>query len=322
MGARTASAVPPVHPVAGLVRSSSPAVLRDEVATRVTPHEVTSAGDPLDGAVGVLPMPSTRLVFIRYGGEVVVEAPATGDRVVAVVPLGPMGVVLGAARARVEDVAFMLERADRTLMRPDPWAGSLVLAADDERLARHRSTVFGDAEVAASPFGQSRAIAHGCRSAWNAVTTLPDSTPEEVVGAFLGVVEDQILTSMVLAWDQDSAGDDPLKGADSRVRELRDWLRANHGVGVGIVQMAQAVGLSVRQLQAVVQRCTGQTPTELLREVRLAQARSRLVDADPAHATVSSIAHRSGFAHLGRFSVQYRERFGESPSATLRGMGQ
>jgi len=34
--------------------------------------------------------------------------------------------------------------------------------------------------------------------------------------------------------------------------------------------------------------------------------------------TVTDIALRSGFLELGRFSVEYRQMFGESPSETLR----
>jgi len=33
--------------------------------------------------------------------------------------------------------------------------------------------------------------------------------------------------------------------------------------------------------------------------------------------SISSIALRWGFGHLGRFSVAYRKRYGESPSQTL-----
>ncbi|WP_414688000.1 helix-turn-helix domain-containing protein [Mycobacterium sp.] len=33
--------------------------------------------------------------------------------------------------------------------------------------------------------------------------------------------------------------------------------------------------------------------------------------------TVSDTAYRWGFAHLGRFAVAYRNKFGESPSETL-----
>src|SRR5262249_19712723 len=37
-----------------------------------------------------------------------------------------------------------------------------------------------------------------------------------------------------------------------------------------------------------------------------------------SRARVADIAARCGFNHVGRFAAQYRERYGESPSATLR----
>jgi transcriptional regulator GlxA family with amidase domain len=44
-----------------------------------------------------------------------------------------------------------------------------------------------------------------------------------------------------------------------------------------------------------------------------------LMDATPADGiTVTSVAERRGFHHLGSFGVEYRKRWGESPSQTLR----
>ncbi len=47
------------------------------------------------------------------------------------------------------------------------------------------------------------------------------------------------------------------------------------------------------------------------------RARQALLGPEPA-SSVTGIALDWGFAHLGRFSVEYRERFGECPSQTLR----
>ena len=54
-----------------------------------------------------------------------------------------------------------------------------------------------------------------------------------------------------------------------------------------------------------------------LRSVRLDSVRGELQAPGPG-TTVAAVAHRWGFAHLGRFTAYYRRRYGESPSQTLR----
>ena len=309
-----------------LVSSSLHSVLRDEVAARTTPHEVTPLGDSLDGRVGVLSLPESRLVFVRYGGDVIVEAPATGSRVVATVPLGPMGVSVGTdPRTRTCESGFLLSRIDSTLMRPDPWAGSLVVASEEVRLADHRRAVLGpevDSHLEHGDMrglGRSTLLEHACRQAWRVTSTLPPGIPEDTLTDFFAALEDHILTALVLAWSHEEVLGDTF--GDSRVDLLLDWLRENHGVRVSVTEMAAAVGLSVRQLQSSVQRTLGISPSALLRDVRLVAAHHALKDSDPHTTTVARIAHQHGIVHLGRFSSSYRARFGESPSITLHRHG-
>jgi REP element-mobilizing transposase RayT len=50
----------------------------------------------------------------------------------------------------------------------------------------------------------------------------------------------------------------------------------------------------------------------------LERVREELTDAEAGEgATVTAIAERWGFNHLGSFAVLYRKRWGESPSQTL-----
>jgi AraC-like DNA-binding protein len=55
----------------------------------------------------------------------------------------------------------------------------------------------------------------------------------------------------------------------------------------------------------------------LLHEVRLRRAHEDLLQAPPG-TRVTDVALRWGLGHLGRFSRDYLEAFGESPSETLR----
>jgi AraC-like DNA-binding protein len=85
--------------------------------------------------------------------------------------------------------------------------------------------------------------------------------------------------------------------------------------------LAAEVGVSVRALHAGFRSTTDLGPMTYLRHVRLARVHEDLVHADPATTTVSSLARNWGFAHLGRFSAAYAQRYGQPPSATLRSAG-
>ncbi|MFC7527723.1 AraC family transcriptional regulator [Actinoplanes sp. GCM10030250] len=85
-----------------------------------------------------------------------------------------------------------------------------------------------------------------------------------------------------------------------------------------VADLAVLSGMSVRSLQEGFRRHVGLAPMAYLQQIRLTRAREALRRGDPARITVATVAHRWGFAHLGRFASAYRKRFGESPSETLR----
>ena len=80
--------------------------------------------------------------------------------------------------------------------------------------------------------------------------------------------------------------------------------------------LAMAVALVASDASAQVQGVV--PPCRHLRMVRLFQVRRALSSAHGQVVTVTAIATSFGFAELGRFSVEYRKVFGESPSVTLR----
>jgi transcriptional regulator GlxA family with amidase domain len=82
--------------------------------------------------------------------------------------------------------------------------------------------------------------------------------------------------------------------------------------------LAREVAVSARSLQEGFHRGTGVPPMRYLRDVRLDRVHTDLLAAAWESTTVAHIAHRWGFLYLGRFAANYREKFGETPSETLR----
>lgn len=101
------------------------------------------------------------------------------------------------------------------------------------------------------------------------------------------------------------------------VHRVQEYLRAHAHEPVNAAQLAEVAGCSLRGLYAGFQEFCGQSPMQYLRELRLERVRCDLLSGGPA-ISVSGVALRWGFAHLGRFSAEYKARFGEHPSETLR----
>ncbi|MER5253553.1 MULTISPECIES: AraC family transcriptional regulator [unclassified Streptomyces] len=83
--------------------------------------------------------------------------------------------------------------------------------------------------------------------------------------------------------------------------------------------LAVEARVGVRWLQEAFRRYVGMSPMAYVRDVRLTRVHDELRAAQPGALSVSEVAHRWGFSHLGRFAEQYHARFGELPSQTLRG---
>ena len=101
------------------------------------------------------------------------------------------------------------------------------------------------------------------------------------------------------------------------VRRALDAMRANVGRDWTVVDLATAAGVSSRTLQRQFKMFLGKTPHAALRDIRFECARRELLQSRPDE-KVMDLALRSGFAHCGRFSIEYRHRYGETPSQTLK----
>ncbi|MFE2407486.1 AraC family transcriptional regulator [Kitasatospora sp. NPDC057904] len=90
---------------------------------------------------------------------------------------------------------------------------------------------------------------------------------------------------------------------------------------ISVADMAVAARVSVRSLRAGFRSRLGTTPLAHLRNVRLEAAHRDLLAmarGEATASTVTEVALRWGFTHLGRFAETYRKTYGRTPSAVLR----
>ena len=105
------------------------------------------------------------------------------------------------------------------------------------------------------------------------------------------------------------------RGLAKRARAFIDGHFREH---VRMEDLCRATGVGVRTLQRGFRERFGVTVTSYLKAVRLDAAYRDLIAADPSRDTVATIAVSNGCNHLGRFSSEFRERFGQLPRETLR----
>jgi AraC-like DNA-binding protein len=101
------------------------------------------------------------------------------------------------------------------------------------------------------------------------------------------------------------------------MRRFHAAIEKHHNEAVYIPAICRATNVPQRTLNVCCREALGMAPKRYLLLRRMYLARQALRRAEPATATVTSIATSLGFFELGRFATEYRTLFGEVPSATL-----
>jgi AraC-like DNA-binding protein len=101
------------------------------------------------------------------------------------------------------------------------------------------------------------------------------------------------------------------------VRLAEEFIEGHCNEAIDSQRLAAVTGVSVSALYDGFRRFRSYTPMQFLKSVRLRRARNELLLASP-DCTLTRVASKWGFLHLGRFSKEYAELFGEKPADTLR----
>lgn len=148
----------------------------------------------------------------------------------------------------------------------------------------------------------------------------PFASPGELPALVVAQIEN-MLTSMLLTgqphnYSQALEQDEP-RIVPAFVKRAELYIQEHAGEPIGVPDIAAHAGVSGSSLFSGFKRFRATSPMNYLKEVRLRHVRDELERAKPGETSVTAVAFRWGFGHMGHFASDYKRRFGESPSETL-----
>ena len=223
--------------------------------------------------------------------------------------------------------ALVTNPGDELTIRFDHDSPQLVIRIEQDALERYLTRLAGRTMSQQLKFEPTLDLTSDAATRWHGAVQLLHT---EVYyqgslvhgGIGIGPLEDFLLSSLLMI--QPSTYREQLirtvaPPGRRAVRQAVDFIERHLSEPLTMSDIAEYVGVSVRSIQQGFHDELGVTPMAYLRDRRLERVREELTDADTGDGvTVTAVAERWGFNHLGSFAVLYRKRWGESPSQTLQ----
>lgn len=263
---------------------------------------------------------------LKYGAEVDIEPGPLDDFYLIQMPLGGHADITSGTQAMCSDTghASVLGPSDATVMRWSADCDQLMVRVDRMLVERAIGALSGRMEPETVRF-QLAFRWRECAPWLCLVQYLSEcaSYPFDPAQYRLMVsqIEQLVVSTLVSAQPHDMREPATARCAavlPRHVKRVQEYLRAHAAEPVTADQMAAIAGVSLRSLYAGFREYCGVSPMQYLRTLRLDGARQTLLSEPDSN--IASIAMRWGFGHLGRFSSEYKGRFGETPSQSVRRM--
>lgn len=274
-------------------------------------------------------LPSMYLGYLQYGVQAVVRAAPTRNDYWVHLPIrgllsaefGGDNIVCNARRA----VIMSPTRDDYNSMRLDAGCARVHIYFHRDALLRQLTALLGepiDQPVEFEPIlaltsGYGRSLASYLLTAV-ADFERPDAMLHNPI--MMTMFEQFIMTGLLLSHPHTCSErlrqrEKPISPRD--VKRAIDYMESNLEAPITFSDIVDVSGVPGRTLFKHFQDWRGMPPMRYLRNARFQRAREALRRATP-EASVTEIAMSCGFSHMGRFSAEYRRRFGESPSETIK----
>lgn len=280
----------------------------------------------LDVHINGVYLPGMFIGYIEYGSPVTVwTTPARDDYWIQLPLRGCIETTTGRARVACDRrrAAVCTPRRENT-MRSGEGSARFNVSLTSATMTRQLTALLGDVPRRAIEFepvvdltkGYGRSLARHLRFAVGELECADSMLWDPIVMARF---EELVVTGLLLSQPHNytevlSRLERPIAPRD--VKRAVDYIHANLCENLTLADVVAQACVPGRTLLEHFRQFKGVPPMRYLRNARFDRVREALSRARPGE-SVSDIASRHGFSHMGRFSVEYRLRFGEVPSTTL-----
>ncbi|HEY0316103.1 MAG TPA: AraC family transcriptional regulator, partial [Sphingomonas sp.] len=301
--------------------SRTPHEVRHHVATALCPHEMDVGARVMDAALHRAEIGGVQLMRLRYGAETAVRPNPLRDFVLLQFVLsGEVEIAEEGRRLQCgAGEAVIIETLEDRRLAWTADCEQLIVPVSRTALARAWEAMTGD--IAPRAFGLQPSFRFEADDGYALVTLvrfllIAATTPPGWTGQ--GPVADILAHHLLNSHACGTVGRRPAPRSGAIPYYVKRAERIMHDRpedDITLTMLAEAARVSVRTLTGGFRDHRATSPLARLREIRLDRARRELLDNEAA--SVTDVALKLGFNHLGRFANVYRERFGEGPAATL-----
>src|SRR5215471_10390727 len=290
---------------------------RLEVARRDAPE--------LDMCVNCAVMPGLSLSYLQNGIPAVTRSLSKPMDYQIILPLrDPMEICVSGQAVGCGPERAVVSSPQQDYCARSSGIGALLRICMTERAVReHLSALLGEVPLKSLQFAPAMELTHGFgkRFARHVIAVTEDFERTNSIGASQATItsfEQFIIGELLLYHPHNYSGVLARLERSVPPRDVKraiGYIHAHFDEPLTISSIATTVGVAGRTLFMHFRVAHGISPMGYVRNLRFEKARQELLSGR-GDKSVTEVATRCGFSHLGRFAVEYRLRFGESPSQT------
>jgi AraC-like DNA-binding protein len=303
------------------------------VADILCPHKIAVSGSARperEALINHAPLPNGAIIYLVYGTEIRVDVSQLGFFLLEI-PLS------GTSTTYCGDGQVLSGPGQAVVAGPyqqfaSEWTvdcSKLLIKLESAALESYLSTLLGRRQIRALDFDMDMDLnADSSATLLRTVQWILDELdqPESLLNtAPLAAQQYQRMLMWTLLHCQPNNFSEELAAREQPqtphyIRQTEHFIQTHYGESISLEQLVEHANVSERTLLEGFKRYRDVSPMKLLKLTRLDYVHLALKEADPANNNVTDLALACGFSQLGKFSTEYKERFGESPSDTLKAL--